>query len=78
MPARTAPHGSAAPTSLANRLLVTATIVVTLGILPVAWDASVVWQVLGPLVALAYVVQTTLVVWQQVFSTDPRHLSGRA
>ncbi|MDK3257902.1 hypothetical protein [Blastococcus capsensis] len=77
MPARTAPHGSVARNSLGDRVLVTAVIAVTLGVLPVAWDAPVVWQVLGPLVALVYVVRTALVVWQEIFSTDPRHLRAR-
>jgi hypothetical protein len=40
------------------------------------WHASVVWQIVGPVVSLALVVHTTQVIWREAFSTHPRHLSG--
>jgi hypothetical protein len=61
-------------TALAQTLAGPALIVVVLGILPFTWDAPVVWKVLGPLVAAAYAVRALTTVWQQVFSTSPRHL----
>ena len=78
MPAQTlspaaTPHRES-PRRLGQLLLTTAVVVVVLGVLPVAWHASVVWQVLGPLVAAALVVRTAQVGWRQIFSTDPRHL----
>jgi len=61
-------------TPLAKTLAGPALIVVVLGVLPLVWDAPVVWKVLGPLVAAIYAVRALAVVWQQVFSTSPRHL----
>jgi hypothetical protein len=61
-------------TPLAQTLAGPALIVVVLGILPLAWDAPVVWKVLGPLVAAVYAVRALTTVWRQVFSTSPRHL----
>jgi hypothetical protein len=68
------PHSGVFQSRLSHLLATTAIIVLTLGVLPLAWDASVVWQVIGPLVALGLTAHTTRVVWQTVFSTDPRHL----
>jgi hypothetical protein len=59
---------------LLQLLAMTGLIVVTLGALPLMWDAPLVWQVLGPLAALAVAAHTARVVWRTVFSTDPRHL----
>ncbi|MCW2533015.1 MAG: hypothetical protein JWP62_2585 [Blastococcus sp.] len=80
MPARTVPpaatpHGHS-PNRIARLLATTALIVLALGILPVVWHASVVWQIVGPVVSLALVVHTTQVIWREAFSTHPRHLSG--
>ncbi len=78
---RTAPAATAASTPanrLARPLLNAAVIVLVLGVLPVAWDAAPVWQVLGPLVAAAVTLHTARLVWQEVFSTDPRHLGTSA
>jgi hypothetical protein len=68
------PHSGFFQTRLSHLLATTAVIVLTLGVLPLAWDASVVWQVIGPLVALGLTAHTTRVVWRELFSTDPRHL----
>ena len=73
MSARTA-SSSGAPTSLAHRLGRTVLIVAVLGVLPLAWDAPALWRVVGPLVALTFAAHTARVVWQNVFSTAPRHL----
>ncbi len=56
-------------------LLRTALVVVVLGVLPVAWDAPLIWQVLGPVVAAALAGRAAVLVWQTAFSTDPRHLT---
>ncbi|MGY1822779.1 hypothetical protein [Geodermatophilus sp. SYSU D00079] len=61
-------------TPLAQTLAGPALIVVALGVLPLLWDAPVVWRVLGPLVAAVYAVRALTIVWQRVFSTSPRHL----
>jgi hypothetical protein len=60
---------------LARSLRNTAVVAVVLGLLPFALDASVVWKVIGPVVAAALLVHTGQQVWQQVFSTSPRHLN---
>jgi hypothetical protein len=60
---------------LARSLRNTAVVAVVLGLLPFALDASVVWKVIGPVVAAALLVRTGQQVWQQVFSTSPRHLN---
>lgn len=73
MSARTPPSSGDA-VSLAHRLGTTALIVVVLGVLPLAWSAPAVWQVLGPLTALTFTAHTAWGVWQNVFSTAPRHL----
>lgn len=76
---RTAPAATAGSTPvnrLARPLLDAAVIVLALGVLPVAWDAAPVWQVLGPLVAAAVALHTARLVWQEVFSTAPRHLGA--
>jgi hypothetical protein len=62
-------------TPLAKALAGPALIVVLLGVLPLAWDAPLVWKVLGPLVAAVFAVRALTVVWHQVFSTSPRHLN---
>lgn len=69
-----APAASQSGIAITHLIAKTALVVVTLGVLPLAWDASVVWQVLGPLVALAVAAHTVRVVWQAAFSTAPRHL----
>ncbi|MGY1591806.1 hypothetical protein ACI79D_07510 [Geodermatophilus sp. SYSU D00708] len=61
---------------LARSLRTTAVVAVVLGLLPFALDASVVWKVLGPVVAAVLLVHTAQQVWQQVFSTSPRHLNA--
>ena len=65
-----------ATTSLAHRLGTTALIVVVLGVLPLVWDAPAVWRVLGPLTALVFAAHAARAVWQDVFSTAPRHLQA--
>ncbi|MGY1620927.1 hypothetical protein ACI789_01875 [Geodermatophilus sp. SYSU D00965] len=60
----------------AHTLRTTAVVAVVLGVLPFVLDASVVWKVLGPVVAAALLVHTAQQVWQQVFSTSPRHLNA--
>jgi hypothetical protein len=74
LPPAATPRRSGSPKQLAHLLLTTALIVVALGVLPIAWDVSVVWQVMGSLVAVSLVVHTAQVVWREVFSTRPRHL----
>lgn len=54
-----------------------AVIVVVLGVLPIAWNASGVWQVLGPVVAAVYAVRAGRVVWVHAFSTAPQALTHR-
>lgn len=54
----------------------TASIVLVLGVLPVAWHASLVWQIIGCLVSLALVLHTAQVVWREVFSTHPRNIGS--
>jgi hypothetical protein len=54
----------------------TALIAMVLGVLPVAWHASLVWQIIGCLVSLALVVHTARVAWREVFSTSPRDLGS--
>ncbi|MGY1636527.1 hypothetical protein ACI78V_07725 [Geodermatophilus sp. SYSU D00742] len=61
-------------TPLAKTLAGPALIVAVLGVLPLVWDAPLVWEVLGPLVAAVYAVRALAVVWRQVFSTSSRHL----
>lgn len=78
MSVRTAPPTAAprdrADSGTARQLASTALIVLALGVLPIAWDASAVWQVLGAVVSLTLVAHTARAVWREVFSTDPRHL----
>jgi hypothetical protein len=50
--------------------------VLVLGVLPVAWHASLIWQIIGCLVSLALVVHTARVVWREVFSTSPRDIGS--
>ena len=50
--------GGRAGSGVARRLASTALIVVVLGVLPIAWDASAVWQVVGCVVSLILVVHT--------------------
>jgi hypothetical protein len=52
-----------------------ALLVAVLGVLPVVLDASVAWQVLGPVVAVAFLWHGLRLVWREVCSTAPRHLS---
>jgi hypothetical protein len=52
-----------------------ALLVAVLGILPFVLDAHVLWQVLGPLVAVAILSRSVHLIWREVFSTDPRHLA---
>ena len=59
---------------IARRLASTALIVVVLGVLPIAWDASVVWQLVGCTISVALVTHTARTVWNEVFSTAPRHV----
>jgi hypothetical protein len=54
----------------------TAVLVTVLGVLPVAWDAPVAWQVLGPAACAPVVAHSLRRVWREVFSTDPRHLDA--
>jgi hypothetical protein len=61
---------------LARSLRNTAVVAVVLGLLPFALDTSVVWKVLGPVVAAALLVHTAQQVWQQVFSTSRHHLNA--
>ena len=58
-------------TTTARRLASTAVIVLVLGVLPLAWNASVVWQIVGCAVSVVLVVHTARVIWREVFSTDP-------
>ena len=77
MPARTAPSTATpndrADTPVARRLASTALIVLVLGVLPIAWHASVVWQIAGCSVAVALVAHTALLVWREVFRTTEGH-----
>jgi hypothetical protein len=59
-----------------HHLVDTAVVVTVLGVLPVAWDAPVAWQVLGPAACVPVVGHSLLRVWREVFSTDPRHLDA--
>ena len=52
-----------------------ALIVAVLGVLPFVLDANLVWQVLGPVVAVALLARSLLLVWREVFSTSARHIS---
>jgi hypothetical protein len=65
------------PGRTAQQLLTALAIIVVVGVLPVLWHASAVWQVAGVLVAAAYVVRTVRIVWRALYSTDPRVL-GRS
>jgi hypothetical protein len=70
-----APHQTPTQVPLWPYLLRAALVVAVLGILPFVLDAHVVWQVLGPLVAVAIVSRSLQLIWRDVFSTDPRHLA---
>jgi hypothetical protein len=50
-------------------------VAVALGVLPVLWDAHLVWRLLGPLVAAACLARAAVLVWRLLFSTNPRHLT---
>jgi hypothetical protein len=75
MSVRTAPPTSAprdrADSRIARRLASTALIVLVLGVLPIAWDASVVWQIAGCTVSVALVVHTARFLWREAVSSDP-------
>ena len=60
---------------LRRHLARVALLVAVLGVLPVVLDASVAWQVLGPVVAVAFLWHGLRLVWREVCSTAPRHLS---
>jgi hypothetical protein len=64
-----------ADSRIARQLTSTALIVLVLGVLPIAWGASAVWQVLGCAVSVIMVGHTAAAVWREVFSTDPEHLA---
>ena len=70
-----APRRTPTRVPLRPYLIRAALVVAVLGILPFVLDAHVVWQVLGPLVAVAIVSRSLQLVWREVFSTDPRHLA---
>ena len=72
---RELPPARPAPTPLRQHLARAAVIVVVLGVLPFAWGAHPVWQLLGGLVSVAVVARALQLVWRAVFSTDPRHLT---
>ncbi len=68
--------GSLPANRLTRPLINTAVIVLVLGVLPFAWDAAAGWKALGPLVAAVVAVHAARLIWQEVFSTDPRHLGA--
>jgi hypothetical protein len=70
-----APRETPTRVPLRPHLARAALLVAVLGILPFVLDAHVVWQVLGPLVAVAILSRSLQLVWREVFSTDPRHVS---
>jgi hypothetical protein len=82
MPVRTVPPAAAPPdrsgTRIGRLLRTTALIVVVLGVLPIVWHASAVWQVSGCIVSIAFVVRAIQVIWREVFSTHPWDLGGSA
>ena len=69
------PPAEPAPAPLRQHLARAAVIVLVLGVLPFAWDAHPVWQLLGALVSVAVAARALQLVWRAVFSTDPRHLT---
>ncbi len=75
MPATDVPRGAPPRVPLRSHLARAALIVAVLGVLPVVLDAHVLWQVLGPLVAVALLSRSLRLVWREVFSTHPRHTS---
>ncbi|MCU1607419.1 MAG: hypothetical protein JWP46_3884 [Modestobacter sp.] len=64
------------PGRTARQLLTALAIIVVVGVLPVLWHASPVWQVTGVLVAAAYLLRTARILWRKLFSTDPRVLDS--
>jgi hypothetical protein len=62
--------------SLTHVVGTAALFVLVLGVLPIAWHASAVWQVLGVVVAAVYAGHAVRVVWRQAFSTAPEHLTA--
>jgi hypothetical protein len=62
-----------ADSRIARQLTSTALIVLVLGVLPIAWGASAVWQVIGCAVSVPLAVHTARAVWREVFSSDPEH-----
>ena len=62
---------------LARTVGTAAVVVLVLGVLPLAWDAPGVWQVLGPIVAAAYAVRAVRAVWDHAFSTASPELTRR-
>ena len=61
----------------ARRFLVdTAVIAVVLGVLPLLWEAHLLWRLIGPLLAAICLARAAVVVWRRVFSTAPRDLTG--
>jgi hypothetical protein len=71
-PSTAAPHARAG-TRIARQVASTAVIVLVLGVLPIAWHASVVWQIVGGAVSVVLVLHTARSVWHEVFGTDPGH-----
>ena len=70
------PVGIALPAGSRRAFLAnTAVVAVVLGVLPLLWDAHLVWRLLGPVVAAVLLVRAGVVVWRAAFSTDPRHLT---
>jgi hypothetical protein len=53
-------------------------IVVVLGVLPILWHASAIWQISGCIVSAALTVHATRMVWREVISTHSRYSSGSA
>ena len=61
--------------ALPRHLLRSALVVMVMGVLPFVLDASATWQVLGTIVSVTLVTRSLQLIWQAVFSTDPRHLA---
>jgi hypothetical protein len=53
-----------------------AVIAVVLGLLPLLWEAHLLWRLLGPLVAAVCIARAAVDVWRRVFSTAPQDLAG--
>jgi hypothetical protein len=60
---------------IARQLASTALIVLVLGVLPIAWGASAVWQVIGCVVSVPLVVHTARAVWREAVSSDAEPLA---